>query len=238
MADGAQLVPSTFVDVQQLDVDFLSFSCHKILAPFGVGVLYAKSDLLQAMRPFMYGGDMVATGGVSVERVLYNTLPWKFTAGTPNILGTIVSAQAMRLLVDLALTPATPRHFRTATPLARDTVKCAMNRITQHTRDLTARSLDALSPIPGIRIYGPRSAERRTSLVAFNIEGRDPLDIAERLSRVGVESRAGCHCATLAHHFFDLTPPASCRLSFYIYNTPDDVDIACEAVAAVARGRL
>ena len=238
LVDGAQLVPSTFVDVQQLDVDFLSFSCHKMLAPFGVGVLYAKAGLLQGMRPFLYGGDMVANGGVSTGLVEYNALPWKFTAGTPNILGTIVSAQAMRLLVDLALTPASPRHFRTTTRLERDTVKCAMNRIAEHTRDLTARALDALSHIPGIRIYGPRSAERRTSLVAFNIDGRDPLDIAERLSRVGVESRAGCHCATLAHRFLDLTPPASCRLSFYIYNTPDDVDIACEAVAAVACGRL
>ena len=238
LVDGAQLVPSTFVDVRQLDVDFLSFSFHKMLAPFGAGVLYAKVGLLESMLPCMYGGDMVANGGVSDDLVEYNTLPWKFTAGTPNILGTIVSAQALRLLVDLALTPQYPRFFSISAPLPRDIVKCAMDRIRQHTQDLTARALDSLSRVPGLRIYGPSSAARRTSLVAFNLDGRDPFDVAERLSRDGVESRAGCHCATLAHRFLNLTPPASCRLSFYIYNTPDDIDRACDAVGAVSRGRL
>jgi cysteine desulfurase / selenocysteine lyase len=238
LVDGAQLVPSTFVDVQSLDADFLSFSFHKILAPFGAGVLYAKSSLLQTMRPCTYGGDMVATGGVSDNYVEYNALPWKFTAGTPNILGTIVSAQALRLLVDLALTPGRPQFFRGTEPLRRQTVKCAMDRIGHHTRELTTVALDALSQAPGIRIYGPASPARRTSLVAFNIDGRDPFDVAERLSRRDVESRAGCHCATLAHRFLGLNPPASCRLSFYIYNTPDEVDRACRAVAAVARGQL
>jgi len=233
LVDGAQLVPSTFVDVQQLDVDFLSFSFHKILAPFGAGVLYAKSSLLQAMRPCMYGGDMVATGGVPDDFVEYNTLPWKFTGGTPNILGTIVSGEALRLLIDLALAPESPRLFRRSAPLPRHIVKCAMDRIGQHTRELTAQALDLLSQVPGIRIYGPHSATRRTSLVAFNIDRRDPFEIAEELSRMGVESRAGCHCATLAHRFLGLIPPASCRLSFYIYNTPDEVERACRAVASL-----
>ncbi len=238
LVDGAQLVPSTFVDVQRLDVDFLSFSCHKMLAPFGVGVLYAKANLLREMRPVLYGGDMIATGGVSTDLVEYNDLPWKFSAGTPNILGTIVSARALRLLVDLALTPDDPQRFGGSEPLDRTEVKAALDRIGHHTRELTAQALDALAEVPGIRIYGPPNAPGRTSLVAFNIAGRDPFDIAERLSRAGIESRAGCHCATLAHQSLGLTPPASCRLSFYIYNTPDEVERACHAVAAIARGRI
>jgi cysteine desulfurase/selenocysteine lyase len=237
LVDGAQLVPSTPIDVQALDVDFLSFSCHKMLAPFGVGVLYGKRRLLEAMPPFLYGGDMIATGQVTPEHVAYNDLPWKFAAGTPNILGTIVSAQALRLLVDLALTPDRPRLFQRNTPIARSDICAAMNRIGTHTRQLTAQALAALERIPGLRIYGPKAASARTALVAFNIEGRDPCAIAEALNKMGIESRAGCHCATLAHGALGLTPPASCRLSFYFYNTPDEVDRACQAVAAIAGGR-
>jgi cysteine desulfurase/selenocysteine lyase len=235
LVDGAQLAPSTFIDVGALDVDFLSFSCHKMLAPFGVGVLYAKRHLLDAMRPFLYGGDMIAAGQVTAESVKYSGLPWKFAAGTPNILGTIVSAQALRLLVDLALTPDEPRLFRQNTPIERTVVAAAMTQIGEHTRRLTERALDALGDVPGLRIYGPANASRRTSLVAFNVRGRDPFAIAEALNDLGVESRAGCHCATLAHHALGLNPPASCRLSFYFYNTLDDVERACRAVGAVAR---
>ena len=92
LVDGAQLVPGTFVDFQLLDADYLSFSFHKMLAPFGVGGLVAKEHLLNASLPFMYGGDMIAEGRVTSEHVEYNELPWKYAAGTPNILGTIVSA--------------------------------------------------------------------------------------------------------------------------------------------------
>src|SRR6516164_4286414 len=105
LVDGAQLVPGAFVDVHELDVDYLSFSFHKMLAPFGVGVLYAKPHLLAASLPFLYGGDMIAEGRVFPDLVEYNALPWKFSAGTPNILGAIISAQALRILLDLALTP-------------------------------------------------------------------------------------------------------------------------------------
>jgi cysteine desulfurase/selenocysteine lyase len=238
LVDGAQLVPSTFVDVKELDVDFLTFSCHKMLAPFGVGVLYAKRSLLETMPPFLYGGDMIATGQVTPERVAYNDLPWKFAAGTPNILGTIVSAQALRLLVDLALTPDRPRWFQQSIPVARFDTRVAMNRIGAHTRQLTAQALAALERVPGLRIYGPKDAAARTALVAFNIEGRDPFETAAALNEQGVESRAGCHCATLAHRALGLDPPASCRLSFYVYNTADEVERACEAVAGIARGRV
>jgi len=184
------------------------------------------------MRPFLYGGDMIATGRVFPDLVEYNELPWKFAAGTPNILGTIVSAQALRLLVDLALSPDAPQRFRRPGPLARPDVAEAMDRIGEHTRQLTEQALTMLARVPRLRVYGPRNALRRTPLVAFNVEGRDPFAIAERLSEAGVEARAGCHCATLAHRALGLIPPASCRLSFYLYNTPEDVDRACRAVAA------
>ena len=112
-----------------------------------------------------------------------------------------------------------------------------MNRICAWNRQLTSRALDGLGGIGGITIYGPRDPAQRTSLVAFNLAGRDPVAVAEALDRAGVEARAGCHCATLAHHALGLSPPASCRLSFYLYNTPDDIDQAVAAVAAIAAGR-
>jgi cysteine desulfurase / selenocysteine lyase len=112
-----------------------------------------------------------------------------------------------------------------------------MGRISRWNQQLTSRALDGLGAIDGITIYGPRDPARRTSLVAFNLAGRDPFSVARALDRVGVESSAGCHCATLAHHALDLSPPASCRLSFYLYNTPDEVDRAVAAVAAIAGPR-
>jgi cysteine desulfurase / selenocysteine lyase len=109
-----------------------------------------------------------------------------------------------------------------------------MGQVAAWNRQLTARALAGLAAIPGITIYGPRRAARRTSLVAFNLAGRDPVSVAEALDRAGIEARAGCHCATLAHHTLNLDPPASGRLSFCLYNTPAEVDRAVAAVAAVA----
>ncbi len=237
LVDAAQLAPSTRIDVQALDVDFLSLSCHKLLAPFGVGVLYARERLLAAARPFLYGGDMIAQGRVTPDGVEYNELPWKFAAGTPNVLGTILSAQALRLLVDLALHPDRRRYFGEERPLAQADVAEAMARIGAHGRRLTRRALDALGAVDGLRVHGTRDERRRTALVAFNVRDRDPMALAEALDARGIEARAGCHCATLAHHALGLTPPASCRLSFYLYNTEDDVDRATAAVAEAARGR-
>ena len=237
LVDAAQLVPGSFVDVQALGVDYLAFSFHKLLAPFGVGVLYAREHLLAASLPFLYGGDMIAEGRVFPWQVEYNALPWKYAAGTPNILGAIVSAQAIRVLCDLALTPDRPFYFGRTRPLERFTVRLAMDRVCTWNQALTSRALDGLAAIDGITIYGPRDPARRTSLVAFNLAGRDPVSVAEALNEAGVESRAGCHCATLAHHALGLTPPASCRLSFYLYNTMDEVDEAVAAVADVAAGR-
>ena len=173
-------MPSTFVDVRELDADFMSFSFHKLLAPFGVGVLYGKKHLLESMRPCLYGGDMVAQGGVAEDHVEYNELPWKFAAGTPNILGTVVSAQALRLLIDLVLTPDEPRYFRQDRPLERRDIRDAMNHVTDYTRTLrqsapsprsheypdcgsTARPIRAAAPRSspstsqdGIRLRSPR----------------------------------------------------------------------------------
>ncbi len=235
LVDGAQLVPSTHVDVQALDLDFLSFSLHKLLAPFGVGVLYGRERLLEAARPFLYGGDMIAEGRVTPERVDYNVLPWKFAAGTPNVLGTILSGQAIRLLIDLALNPDQPRRFGRETALEQADVREAMARIGAHGRRLTRRALDRVGRVDGLRVYGPTDELRRTALLAFNVDGWSPMDLAEALDALGVEARAGCHCATLAHHALGLTPPASCRLSFYLYNTEEDVDRATAAVAAAVR---
>jgi cysteine desulfurase/selenocysteine lyase len=120
--------------------------------------------------------------------------------------------------------------------VTRDAVREAMGRVTAWNRQLTARALDGLSAIPGITIYGPRDPARRTSLVAFNLAGHDPMSVAAALDRAGIEARAGCHCATLAHHSLGLDPPASCRLSFYLYNTLAEVDQAVAAVAAIATG--
>jgi cysteine desulfurase/selenocysteine lyase len=233
LVDGAQLVPTSAVDVQALDVDYLSFSFHKMLAPFGVGVLYAKEHLLRHALPFLYGGDMIAEGQVTPDRVAYHDLPWKYAAGTPNILGVIVSAQALRLLVDLVSAGPSRPYFDTTVPLPRAAVEHAMDRVGRHTRYLTAHALAALERIPGLTRYGPDRAAARAPLVAFNVAGMDPFTVAESLDRYGVEARAGCHCATLAHHALGLDPPASCRLSFYLYNSIEDVDRAVDALALV-----
>jgi cysteine desulfurase/selenocysteine lyase len=238
LVDAAQLATGSYLDVQAMDADFLAFSCHKLLAPFGTGVLYARERLLAGGLPFLYGGDMIAEGKVFPDSVEYGPLPWKYAAGTPNILGTITSAQALRLLVDLALSPREPVYYAWTKAVDRLAVRAAMDRVKAWNTRLTARALDGLEAIDGITVYGPRDPARRTALVAFNLAGRDPVSVAEALNYAGVESRAGCHCATLAHHPLGLTPPASCRISFALYNTMDDVDRAVAAVADAAAGRV
>lgn len=235
LVDGAQLLPSTYVDVQATDVDYLAFSFHKLLAPFGVGVLYGKEDLLRQALPFLYGGDMIAEGQVSPEHVGYNDLPWKFAAGTPNIIGVIQSAQTLRFTLDLAADPGERPYFRTERPIPAAIVQRSMDRIGHHTNSLAVRAIGQLSSIPGITIYGPPIGVPRSPLAAFNIAGWNPLDLASELDILGVEARAGCHCATLAHHSLGLDPPASCRLSFAVYNSTDDVDRATAAVHQVTR---
>ena len=234
LVDGAQLVPSSRVDVRELDVDYLSFSFHKFMAPFGVGVLYAKEHLLAESRPFLYGGDMIADGGVSVDHVDYNELPWKYSAGTPNILGVIVSAQALRLAVDLVGAAGPTTYFRNNEAIPPAAVATTMSAINTHTQQLARRAIDLLGGIPGLTIHGPADAQYRSPLVAFTVDGWDPVVLAEALNRVGVESRAGCHCAALAHRHLGIT--ASCRFSFYLYNTMADVERAVGAVRDLVAG--
>jgi cysteine desulfurase/selenocysteine lyase len=232
LIDGAQVVPNIFIDVKKLGIDFLVWSYHKMIAPFGVGTLYAREELLEKMRPFLYGGDMIAEGMVTPEKVEYNTLPWKFTAGTPNILGTILSAQGLRLLMDFSLNAGDGEYayFNTDKKLESHDVEQAMKNIESHEKLLIGEALRILGEIPSLTIYGPKNPARRTSLVSFSHKEISPFTIADALNKVGVESRAGCHCATLAHHYYGLNPPASCRLSFYIYNDINDVRKACGAV--------
>ena len=132
---------------------------------------------------------MIAEGRVFTNHVEYNALPWKYAAGTPNILGAVVSAQALRVLLDLALTPKRPAYFGTAKPVERDAVRAAMNRVATWNQALTRRALDGLGGIDGITIYGPRDAARRTSLVAFNLAGRDPVGVARALNEAGMDYR-------------------------------------------------
>jgi cysteine desulfurase/selenocysteine lyase len=232
LVDAAQLVPSAGVDVQALDVDYLAFSFHKLLAPFGVGVLYAKEDLLADALPFLYGGDMIAEGRVSPDRVDYNVLPWKYAAGTPNILGVITSAQALRLVLDL--TSGERDWFATSRPIPRHAIECAMDVVARHVSAMTERALRAAQDIPGLTVYGPAPGTPRSPLLAFNVAGTDPVHVANGLNELGVESRSGCHCATLAHRDLGLTPPASCRLSFTLYTSVDDVERAMDALRRVA----
>ncbi|MFE5408686.1 aminotransferase class V-fold PLP-dependent enzyme [Microbacterium sp. NPDC056569] len=230
LIDAAQLFASSRVDVERLDADFVAFSFHKLLAPFGVGVLYAKEALRATLPPFLYGGDMIAEGRVFPDRVEYNELPWKFSAGTPNILGVIASAQTLRLIVDMVGADAERAWFRTDDPLSPDAVDAAMEIVAGHAASLTHRAMAGLASIDGLRIYGPAAGAARTPLVAFNVDGHSPFDIARALNAQGVESRAACHCATLAHHDLGIDPPASCRVSFALYNSPEDVDRAVDAV--------
>ncbi len=238
IVDAAQLVPSSAVDVQALAVDALAFSFHKMLAPFGVGVLYAREELLAQALPFLYGGDMIAEGQVGLDHVQYAHLPWKYAAGTPNVLGSIVSAQALRFVLDLALPEQQADWFGTSRPVEHPTVAAAMARVGAHTRRLTAQALAGLQEVDGLTVLGPLEAGERSPLVAFTVQGVHPLALAAELDQLGVESRAGCHCASLAHRALDLDPPASCRLSFALYTSDDDVARAVAAVhLAVARLR-
>ncbi|MFF2484980.1 aminotransferase class V-fold PLP-dependent enzyme [Microbacterium sp. NPDC058062] len=230
LVDGAQRFASSRVDVQAMDADFVAFSFHKLLAPFGVGVLYAKETLRESLPPFLYGGDMIAEGRVFPDRVEYNELPWKYSAGTPNILGVIASAQTLRLIVDMVGADAERAWFRTDDPISSAAVDAAMGIVAGHAASLTQQALEELSAIDGLHVYGVPRGRERTPLVAFNVDGHSPFDIARALNAQGVESRAGCHCATLAHHDLAIDPPASCRVSFTLYNTPEDVDRVVEAV--------
>ena len=196
LVDGAQSVPHLPMDVQALDVDFLAFSGHKMCAPTGIGVLYGKRDLLESMPPFQGGGDMILEVTMAASR--WNSLPYKFEAGTPAIAEVIGLGAAVDYLRQVG-----------------------MAWIQEHERALVAYAYEKLSQIEGVRILGPGPAARN-GLVAFTLEGVHPHDLAAVLDRDGIAVRAGHHCAQPVHDRYGVV--ASARASLYLYNTPEEID--------------
>jgi cysteine desulfurase/selenocysteine lyase len=205
VVDGAQSVPHIAVDVQQLDCDFLAFSGHKMLAPF-VGILYGKRALLEAMPPFMGGGDMIRE--VYLEHSKWNDLPHKFEAGTPAIAEGIGIGAAVDYLTALG-----------------------MENVRAHERDLVAYALEKIRELDHVRVVGPRDANLRGGVVAFHIPEAHPHDIATIFDREGICVRAGHHCAMPLHEHYGLS--ATTRASFYVYNIPDEVDKLVETLKKV-----
>lgn len=197
MVDAAQAVPHTAVDVQAWNCDFMAFSGHKMCGPTGVGILYGKRHLLEAMPPFMGGGDMIRR--VTLEKSTWNELPYKFEAGTPAIAEGIGLGTAVDYLT-----------------------KLGMENIHAHEQTITAYALEALSEIPGLRIIGPRNAAQRGGLVAFTLEGTHPHDIAQLLDEDGIAVRAGHHCAMPLHKIMGIN--ATARASFYVHTTTAEID--------------
>lgn len=205
VVDAAQAVPHLPVDVQALDCDFLAFSGHKMLGPF-VGILYGKRALLEAMEPFLAGGDMIRQ--VHLDSAKWNELPWKFEAGTPAIAEAIGLGIAVDYLTALG-----------------------MDNVRAHERELTAYALDKFRTLDGVRVLGPQDAAERGGVIAFDIAGVHPHDVAQILDREGICVRAGHHCAMPLHEHYGLA--ATTRASFYIYNTPDEIDQLVETIKKV-----
>jgi cysteine desulfurase/selenocysteine lyase len=206
LIDGAQAVPHLPVDVQAIGCDFYVFSGHKVLAPTGSGVLWGRREILEAMPPFMGGGDMIRE--VHLRRSEWNELPWKFEAGTPDISAQIGLGAAADYLMDLG-----------------------MENVREHERELIRYAMDVLPrEVPGIEIIGP-GPEERGGVIAFNLPGVHPHDVAQVLDRFGVAIRAGHHCAMPLHERLDL--PATARASFQVYNTTSDIDALAAALKEV-----
>ncbi|NLX09795.1 MAG: cysteine desulfurase [Chloroflexi bacterium] len=202
LLDGAQSVPHLAVDVQALDVDFLAFSGHKMAGPTGIGVLYGKRELLEAMPPYMGGGDMIKR--VTLEKSAWNQLPYKFEAGTPAIAPAVGLGAAVDYLNNLG-----------------------MENILAHERIVVDYALDRLSEVPGLTLYGPEPA-KRNGVATFTLKDIHAHDVAQLLDAEGVAIRAGHHCAMPLHEKYGL--PATARASFYIYNTTEDVDALVDAI--------
>lgn len=208
VVDGAQSVPHMKVDVQSLGVDFLAFSGHKMLGPMGIGVLYGRLELLEAIPPFLSGGDMIRT--VSLEGATWNEVPQKFEAGTPNVADAVGLAVAIDYLETLG-----------------------MNNIRVHEIELTSYALTRLRAMPGLRILGPLDPQKRGGVIAFTLEGAHPHDLASILDGEGIAVRSGHHCAMPVH--LKLGIPASTRASFYVYNTKEEVDKLVEGLEKARR---
>jgi cysteine desulfurase/selenocysteine lyase len=195
------------VDVQALDVDFLAFSSHKMCGPTGIGVLYGRRELLDAMPPFLGGGDMIKR--VHLRSFAPAEIPHKFEAGTPAIAEAAGFAAAIDYLTGVG-----------------------MEQIARHERDIIAYALDRLEEIPGVNVFGP-AAEHKGGVAAFTLDGVHPHDISQILDTDGIAIRAGHHCAMPLHEKFNL--PATARASFYLYNTFEEVDRLAESIYKVKK---
>ena len=207
VVDGAQSVPHIPTDVQALDADFLAFSAHKMLGPTGIGALYGKASLLEAMPPFLGGGDMIKA--VHLESFTPNAIPHKFEAGTPAIAEAVGFGAAVAYLTGVG-----------------------MEAVSAHEQEIIAYTLERLEEIPGVRVLGP-SEDKKGGVAAFVLEGVHPHDVAQILDHYGVAVRAGHHCAQPLHEKFDLK--ATTRASFYLYNTRAEVDKLVEAIYQVKK---
>lgn len=201
--DGAQSTPHMAIDLQKMDVDFFAFSGHKMMGPTGIGVLYGKEELLNQFEPVEFGGEMIDF--VYESHSTWTELPWKFEAGTPNIAGAIALGAAIDYIQELGI-----------------------DQIHQHEIELIDYLMPKLQEIEGLKIYGPKDNVKRGGLIAFNIEGLHPHDVATALDMEGVAVRAGHHCAQPLLNY--LETPATARASFYLYNTKADCDKLVEAL--------
>jgi cysteine desulfurase / selenocysteine lyase len=208
VVDAAQSVPHLATDVHALGADFLAFSGHKMLGPMGIGALWGRRDLLEAMPPFLGGGGMIRE--VYEDRATWAPLPEKFDAGTPSVADTIGLAAAVDYLDDLG-----------------------MDNVREHEIELTGYALERLASIPDVSVYGPRDARARTGVVSFNLDGVHPHDAGTVLDEAGVAVRAGHHCCQPLHRALDVA--ATLRASFYVYNTADEVDALVDALATARR---
>jgi cysteine desulfurase / selenocysteine lyase len=205
LVDGAQAVPHMPVDVDGIGADFYVWTGHKALGPTGIGVLHGRAELLEEMEPFMTGGDMISS--VDFQTATWNELPYKFEAGTPPIAEAVGLGAAVDYLAGLG-----------------------MERVRAHEQALTAYMLERLGEVPGLRVVGPPSAERRGGLASFTVEGIHPHDVAELAGRGGVCIRAGHHCAQPLMRCLGVG--ATARASVGVYNEPADVDALVEALLA------
>jgi len=205
LVDGAQSVPHRPVNVQTLDCDFLAFSAHKMCGPTGIGVLYGRKELLDAMPPFLGGGDMIKR--VHLRSFTPNELPYKFEAGTPAIAEAVGLGAAVGYLNSLG-----------------------MEAIAVHEQEIIAYALERLEEIPGVSVFGP-PAKYKGGVASFMLKDVHPHDIAQILDGQGVAIRAGHHCAMPLHEKFGI--PATARASFYLYNTKEEVDKLVEGIYKV-----
>ena len=209
--DAAQSVPHMSVDVKELGIDFMGFSGHKMMAPMGTGGFYGKEELLNKLEPMFYGGDMIRM--VTYKNVTWNDLPWKFEAGTPNVGGGLGLGEAVKYLQNLT-----------------------MSKVRQIEHDLTEYAMKRMEELDWIKIYGP-SAEKRGGVISFNAYSNDgmlihPHDVSTILDEEGIAIRAGHHCAQPLT-VEKLKIPATNRISFYIYNTKEEIDFTIEQLEKV-----